>query len=124
MRGVPATTELFTRTGGVVVFDEPARSCFLGEDDRGVLNGCAAPVDVAAGGLCEDCGEPCLGAAGVAEESVADRGDEEETHRDCGRRLKVELPACNEAISFEEVRKDARRHLLQIMSSPGCSPGA
>ena len=117
LSGVPATTELFTSTGGVDVFGGPGRFCFLGgDDDRGVLNGCAAPVDVAAGGLCEDCGEPCRGAAGVAEESVADRGDEVDTHRDCIRRLEVVVPQGDAASSLGEERRAARIHLLQIIS--------
>jgi len=34
----------------------------LGLGERGALKGCAADVDVAAGGLWEDEGEPCRGA--------------------------------------------------------------
>jgi hypothetical protein len=40
----------------------------VGDGVRGALKGCAADVEVAAGGVCEDVGEPCRGVGVEAEE--------------------------------------------------------
>lgn len=82
LRTVPAATELLI--GASAGFpDGMGRSWFAGEGVRGVLKGCAAPVEVAAGGLCDDEEGPCRGAACVAllGDSVAAAGLVEEMFR-------------------------------------------
>ena len=64
---MPAAHELLTATGTEEGFcGGTGRFSFFGEDVSGALKGCAADVDVAAGGLCEDEGDPCRGAGWVA----------------------------------------------------------
>ena len=66
--GWPAGIELFT--SGVAFFSATLAACALRSGDaagvRGSLKGCAADVDVADGGVCEDADEPCRGAVWVA----------------------------------------------------------
>ena len=60
--GVPAVTELFT-VGACFSALGACNSAAEGEGVKGVEKGCAAPVDVAAEGVCEDeLGLPCRGA--------------------------------------------------------------
>jgi hypothetical protein len=65
---------LFTK--GVTFFFAASLAWLLRLPDaagvRGSLKGCAADVDVAAGGLCEDVESPCRGAVCVA--TFADMG--------------------------------------------------
>lgn len=61
--GVPAVTELFT-VGAAFSALGLWSSAADGDGVKGVENGCAAPVDVAADGVCEELfGLPCRGAA-------------------------------------------------------------
>jgi hypothetical protein len=74
----------------------------------GALKGCAADVDVAAGGMCEDVESPCCGAVCVdveAEMGVASRRVEVEVRkrRGCARD------------ADERAREAARRQLRQII---------
>lgn len=66
--GWPAGIELLT--SGVAFFSAALAACALRAGDavgvRGSLNGWAADVDVAVGGVCEDVEEPCRGAVWVA----------------------------------------------------------
>jgi hypothetical protein len=66
--GVPAGTEL--RTSGEAFFSAAAAASFFNAGGaEGVvfsLKGCAAEVEVAAGGLCEESEVPCRGAVWVA----------------------------------------------------------
>lgn len=63
LSGVPAETELFT-VGAAFCALGACSSAADGEGVKGVENGCAAPVDVAAEGVCEELfGLPCRGAA-------------------------------------------------------------
>lgn len=66
--GVPAATELLTARGAeaCVTFLLMGRSELSGEGDKGVEKGCAAPVLVAAEGVCEEEELPERGAACVA----------------------------------------------------------
>lgn len=70
LSGVPAGTELFT--SGVAFFSTALAAAFaiagLGFGVSGALKGCAADVDVAAGGACDDVGEPWRGVGVEAEE--------------------------------------------------------
>ena len=61
--GVPAVTELFT-VGAAFCALGACSSAADGEGVKGVENGCAAPVEVAADGVwAELVGFPCRGAA-------------------------------------------------------------
>ena len=84
--GVPAGTELLT--SGVGFFSAALAAFFsiagLGFGVSGALNGCAADVDVAAGGACEDVGEPWRGVGCEADEmgvALARAGEEEMKRR-------------------------------------------
>jgi hypothetical protein len=76
---------------------------------RGSLNGCAADVDVAAGGVCDDVESPCRGAVCVA------------TFGEIGvallRRDEVVRNRCGCGIDDEDIRtfEAARRQLRQII---------
>jgi hypothetical protein len=58
--GTPAGIE--ERTSGCAL----AGASFFADGVSGSEKGCAADVDVAAGGVCEESGEPCRGAVCVA----------------------------------------------------------
>ena len=61
--GVPAVTELFTVGAAFSLLLGAWSSAAEGEALRDVEKGCAAPVDVAAEGVCEELfGLPCRGA--------------------------------------------------------------
>ena len=89
--GVPAGTELFTNGVG---FLSAALAAFfsiagLGFGVRGALKGCAADVDVAAGGACEEVGEPWRGVGVEAEETgvaLCKAGEVDMKRRDGGAR--------------------------------------
>ena len=89
--GVPAGTLLFTN--GVGFFSATLAAFFsiagVGFGVRGALKGCAAEVDVAAGGVCDDVGEPWRGVGWAAEETgvaFARAGEVEMKRRDAGAR--------------------------------------
>ncbi len=93
LSGVPAGTELFT--SGVAFFSATLAAFFsiagLGAGVSGALNGCAAEVDVAAGGVCDNVGEPWRGVGIEAEEigvAFASAADEEKVRRVVGRRVR------------------------------------
>lgn len=70
LSGVPAGTELFT--SGVTFFSAALAAFFsiagVGFGVSGALKGCAAEVDVAAGGACDDVDVPWRGVGVEAEE--------------------------------------------------------
>lgn len=83
---MPAATELFT--SGVAFFSATLAAFFsmlgLGAGVSGALNGCAALVDVAAGGACDDVALPWRGVGVAAEEmgvAFASAGEEERKRR-------------------------------------------
>lgn len=107
LSGVPAGTLLFTV--GVAFFSATLAAFFsiagLGFGVRGALNGCAAEDDVAAGGVCEDVGEPDRGVGVEAEETgvaLWRAGELERKRRDEGAS-----------------ERDARRQLRQIIVGVG-----
>lgn len=106
LSGVPAAILLFT-SGTTFFFAASVAWPLRLLDGAGVsfsLNGWAADVEVAAGGLCEDAESPCRGAGCVAEMGVALEKCAEDVKRrvDLGRRGDWALEA-------------ARRQLRQIM---------
>jgi hypothetical protein len=88
LSGVPTATELFT--SGVGFLSATLAAFFamlgLGAGVSGALNGCAAEVDVAAGGACDDVALPWRGAGVEADEMgvALDSAGEEERKRRMG----------------------------------------
>ena len=83
---------------------------FLGAGVKGSLKGCAADVDVAAGGACDEEAEPCRGAgAELAATGVARRTEPVVKARVAGI----------EAGSGILARDAARRHVRQIIVGEG-----
>jgi len=102
LNGVPAGTDDNTKAGGV---DFLATGFASVGGVEPALKGCAAEVDVAAGGWCVALGEPCLGAvvvAAVGETAWEGRG---------GADVKV----LERMAEFVLVREAQRRQRLQIM---------
>lgn len=109
---VPAGTLLLTTCGGGDDF-ATGRSWFAADGDSGAEKGCAADVEVAAGGLCDDVGEPCLGAA-----ELILLGETLARVRICGSLLVVE-GYLRVAVSRIAARRQRLHIIVMVCERPG-----